>query len=696
MIVLGAGAISEAHESTRTQAAEDHLQELDARLSTLAAADDQPHVEFNPQDSLARNFQLRRDGYINVTVDGNPACSFEHNFSTIAYEDSQGRTVGLEAGGVWRADVEGSSAVSEPDVSFTRGRLSVGLVNLTGHIDQTTNVARLNVSATENASRLATDALRQGPCVRPDYVTVWVNSTFQAGWENYLASETGVPPGQVDSFSNGSVRANVTQSFLHDSVNDSQNTVINLGGAPYMDSITFDNDTAPPTLGVDKGVGNTYSVFVEPLSEGQLGFGRPKTVTGLDFSRPPMDVSLVLDESGSMGDPTASGSQDKIDAAKDAAQNFTTTLNSSRDRVSIQTYNDDAFYRTVNGYHFSSDYTGSGSAVNDTIQNGFFAGGSTRIDKGLNYSLSVHDLKSNENRAKFTILLTDGRNNACSSGDPTYDCEDNVRTLESAWRADNNSVTIFTIGFGSNVNEELLKDVANATGGEYYPANDSAELNDAFQDIGKTITAQNAIAATPMTSNVTTSGGQLYDADIPGDTSQIAQVTAGSETFMNINDPTAPALFSHSYAMTDGETSSFNVTRYDCEPNSWNLTERTRTVSGSTYYIARCTDIGDKNGSFAADIYVDGDRPQTLLETTYEPWQDDVNESLDAFPSVNINATTGELEAKTNQALIVYDLPPLGGGSTNTLTYVFQIGLAESEGQGIVSVQVSEVTFGNT
>ena len=47
IVVLGAGALSDAQEQTQTEAAEDHLQQFDSELSTLAASDGLPRAEFD-------------------------------------------------------------------------------------------------------------------------------------------------------------------------------------------------------------------------------------------------------------------------------------------------------------------------------------------------------------------------------------------------------------------------------------------------------------------------------------------------------------------------------------------------------------------------------------------------------------------------------------------------------------------------
>lgn len=714
VVVLGASAISDAQSDTRIEAAQHQLQRLDAELSALSGSDARQRVEFDAATELSGDYRIDRSGYVNVTVDATKACSFQQELTSVIFEDSQGRTVGYEAGGVWRAGLDGSTALSTPDVTFEDGTLDVSIVNLTGHVDRRTNVARKNVTATRNRSASFAAAVRQGECVRPDNVTIWVKSRFQTGWHNYLESEIGVPAGNVRSFSNGTVKVFVPQNTLHPSTDDRTNHVVDLRhvipgtDVPYMVNVTLEGrpgTDGPVTVNVSKDAGNTYSAFIEPLTDDSLDIGRAIEIAGTDVAGPPLDVAIIMDESGSMrfdanggGDCGFSGSDwnwcpdPKSDAAIDAAKRFVGALNDSRDRVGVVGYNSSGYYHRTDGLYFTRDL----DAANDTLENDVHASGSTRIDRGMDFSNAIFDFKGNESRTKFAIMLTDGKNHC--GGTP---CDANSSTERMADIAAKRDITVFTVGYGAdeNINETLLKLVADRTGGQYYQATDADALAAVFEDIGRRIKPRNAIASTPITSNVS-AGGQLFDADIPGDTSHIATVNSGAGEFLNVNDPTAPTLFSHSFPHADDEDFHVNLTSYDCKPGAWELTGDTRVVNGSRVHVARCTDIGAENRSFGAHVYVDGERPTQLLQTTYASWQQDVNDSLDAFPGVTIDSSTGDLEARSNQAIIVFDLPPEGSPGTstrNTLAYLLQVGLSnrEAAGPSIVSVRITQAELGN-
>jgi len=692
VIIFGASAVSDATEETRTEAATDYLEEVDSRLATLSASSDDPEVLFDPQDSAASDYRINREGYLNVTVNGNPDCSFQQTLSSIQFEDTNGNTVGYEAGGVFRSDVGGSVLVTPPDVVFSEGTVSVSLVNVTGTFDQARNRVRLNATKTRNTTQAFSSRLLHDKCARPDTINVTVDSRFAGAWRDYLVDETGVPPANRSAPGARPVWVELNDTMLHPSVNDRENNVINLsearnpGQPSYMDPGATLDDDAPPELGVDKSAGNTYTTYVGPLTNRSPQIGRRISVEGTNVTGPPLDVTLILDESGSMSgwatpsctpaDPNNEWT--KMGAAICAAQDFVGDLNQSRDRVGIVSYNSQAYYRQVSQQYLSDDFAGANETLDDLDH-----GGTTRIDLGLDQSNSVFDLKGNDTRQKVAILLSDGEN-VC------YGCDPDPWSIEAAQQADNDSITVYTIGFGSGADEDLLEDIALAADGAYYDADNASALEQAFNNISDRIQPKDAVAHVPISSTVTDSGGTTFAPEIPGQTGHIANTSSG---FLNINDPTAPTNYRHSFPLSDGETFEMNVTDYECKDQHYNLTGQTVTAGGTTRSVARCTAFDTKNGTtYHGDIYVDGERPLPLLRTSYATWQTDVNQSLKQFPSVSINKTTGELNTTSNQALVVYDLPPTGSGSQNTMALLVRIGLAESNsaGTGIVTVHVSE------
>ncbi|HYU06408.1 MAG TPA: vWA domain-containing protein [Thermoplasmata archaeon] len=99
-----------------------------------------------------------------------------------------------------------------------------------------------------------------------------------------------------------------------------------------------------------------------------------------------------------------------------------------------------------------------------------------------------------KNHAWIEILLTDGHNN--------FPWQDTLARTE-AQRAKVNGITIFTIGLGSDVDGPLLQDIAQTTGGTYYPAPDAASIRWIYFEISQryqgfiacgTLTSANALS----------------------------------------------------------------------------------------------------------------------------------------------------------------------------------------------------------
>src|SRR6478752_6448249 len=145
--------------------------------------------------------------------------------------------------------------------------------------------------------------------------------------------------------------------------------------------------------------------------------------------RPPINVALVLDRSGSMsGTPLA--------AAREAAARFASFL-TGHDRLSIVAFDDQV--RTIFG----------------PVQ----AGGSTNLSGGWlkGRKLVEKDLVEGTNRV---VLLTDGQANV--------GVIDPAKLVGLAQAGVAKGVSTTCIGFGAGFNEDLLEPMASAGAGNYW------------------------------------------------------------------------------------------------------------------------------------------------------------------------------------------------------------------------------------
>lgn len=737
VIVIAAGPIANANEQNTKQSAETLLQEVDSRLATLSTSADSPSVQLRLGDSLPRNLDTENFGYFNLTVNGDRTCSFQEDLHQIRYVGPQGEQIAYEAGGVFRGGRDSSVVVTSPDVNYRSGAIDVTLVNLTGNIDQSVNTALMNVSDSERRSRSVVDQVLQGDCLRPDNVQITVKSQYFHAWGSYFETEFDHPAVNVSlDPANKSVHMNLSQTALPRSVNDNLNSVINLSEdprAPYMDRVEINNShpDPPPTgdvewdINVSKNAGNNYSVFVEPLTESGLDIGRIRNIdNATNVTRPPMDVILVLDESGSMDNSGGGVDDDETKAAKaqEAAIGFIGDLNASKDRVGVVSYDTEARYRLADGddgYYISGDFDEVNTTVDDLDNT---PNGGTRADRGMDKANSIIDLYSNETRDKVVILLTDGKNDGCKNDavdDDPFDCYENRRALDFVNDSSTSGATVYTIGLGTDLDDTFLEAAAEFGGGSYHQVDNADELDEVFADIRSELANQKVIARTPMTSNMSSfSTGEVFRPQMAGDTDGVGNITVGGKTFLNINDPQAPTLFSHAFAVQDGEEIHMNVTEYEC--GTWVATGRTETHNGTSYEVTKCTNLTATNNSYrprldtdgddtfdeddgsdrADGLLLDGDNASALLEHTPGWWQQDINFSLSKFPDVSINKTKvpgpdgqwGKLSMNSNQALVVFDLPD-GPESTNILVLLYQVGLSESQARGgVINVRISEVT----
>jgi Ca-activated chloride channel homolog len=205
-----------------------------------------------------------------------------------------------------------------------------------------------------------------------------------------------------------------------------------------------------------------------------VALARPQTVrASVESVAEGIDVVLVLDTSGSMSERGFSGSA-KIDAVKRVVNDFLGGLHN--DRVGLVIFSGEAI---VLGPP-TLDYAASQKLV-APIDTGTLAGG-TAIGTGLASGINV--LRDSEAKSKVVILLTDGENN---SGD--------ITPLDAANMAKLLDVRVYTIGattvsttadrdvITDSVDAQLMRKIAEETGGHYYPVSDENSLAEVYREI---------------------------------------------------------------------------------------------------------------------------------------------------------------------------------------------------------------------
>lgn len=215
-----------------------------------------------------------------------------------------------------------------------------------------------------------------------------------------------------------------------------------------------------------------------------VAFARPQSSTQKrDVSIRGIDVVTTLDISSSM--LAEDFKPNRLEAAKDVAWDF--IEGRPNDRIGLVVFSGEAFTQCP----LTTDHSVIKNLFED-IESGMIEDG-TAIGDGL--ATAVNRLKDSKAISKVIILLTDGVNNK-GSLDP----------VSAAEIAEMFGIRVYTIGVGSHgtapypvqgmfgkthrrqkveIDEELLNQVADMTGGKYFRATDKEKLKGIYQEIDK-------------------------------------------------------------------------------------------------------------------------------------------------------------------------------------------------------------------
>jgi Ca-activated chloride channel family protein len=194
-----------------------------------------------------------------------------------------------------------------------------------------------------------------------------------------------------------------------------------------------------------------------------------------------IDIMLCIDVSGSM---TAQDLQpNRMEAAKSVAIDFVNRR--VTDRIGVVIFSGESFTQCP----LTTDHAVVISAIQN-IHNGLLEDG-TAIGSGL--ATGVDRLRSSTSKTKIIVLLTDGENNGGLIDPKT------AKEIAKAY-----GVKVYTIGLGTDgiaplpiqtpmgvqmqsmkvaIDEKLLQEIANETGGQYFRAKDNQSLQGIYTTI---------------------------------------------------------------------------------------------------------------------------------------------------------------------------------------------------------------------
>lgn len=282
-----------------------------------------------------------------------------------------------------------------------------------------------------------------------------INATTDHDGRIIAGFTSKIPAGNdTINVSNGSINSSIIvyikdEPFLSATITFEPNTTINSGTIVNITTIITAEGEVP---------------ISRPAASAILVLDRSGSMDPDYYAGTPLDVALVLDRSGSMGGQP-------LTDLKTASKAFINNL-VSNSQVGVVSYSTtsqvDIGLTPLN----SSD---NKIPVRSAID-GLLAGGMTAMGEGMAQANTML-INGRTDAKKIMIVLTDGNTN-----EGTDQEGENAIAFANA-----NSITIFSIGLGSSLNEQILQNIALSTGGKYYNAPTSSDLESIYNSIAQEI-----------------------------------------------------------------------------------------------------------------------------------------------------------------------------------------------------------------
>lgn len=211
----------------------------------------------------------------------------------------------------------------------------------------------------------------------------------------------------------------------------------------------------PMLITLEGALGNRYVPAVHATDI--MARLRIDTKTLADENRPPVNLAVAIDTSGSM-------EGDAMTHARDAAIQLLTQLEDG-DRLAVI-----AFHSTSEVIVPSTELTdGNKDAIAEQIR-GMKAMGTTDMAGGLSLALQQLSAHRADDRISRLVLLSDGVPN------------DEAPIIPLAQNAQNGGITITALGLGLDYNETLLANVAQRSGGSFHYVEEPNMVAGVFRD----------------------------------------------------------------------------------------------------------------------------------------------------------------------------------------------------------------------
>tara|TARA_B100001113_G_scaffold84830_1_gene67562 strand:- start:461 stop:1459 length:999 start_codon:yes stop_codon:yes gene_type:complete len=264
----------------------------------------------------------------------------------------------------------------------------------------------------------------------------------------------------------------------------------------YFNKNKINNSIRFPNTNAFEGINNFYSILKSSLKIMRLvslvliiiALARPQVIDTSTRvkTNSGIDIIMAIDVSASM--LAKDLKPNRLDALKNVADEF--IKNRVSDRIGLVEYAGESYTKTP----LTTDKSIILQSLREIKYNNIIEGG-TAIGMGL--ATSVNRIKDSKAKSKVIILLTDGVNNAGF-----------IDPITAAELAKEFQIKIYSIGLGTNglalspvgidvrgkfnyanvqveIDEKLLTQISEMTGGKYFRATDNNRLEEIYSDINK-------------------------------------------------------------------------------------------------------------------------------------------------------------------------------------------------------------------
>lgn len=227
---------------------------------------------------------------------------------------------------------------------------------------------------------------------------------------------------------------------------------------------------------------NPYLLQQDGLGDAYLDL----RVTGKNLSgteRKPMNLVLVMDRSGSMAD------ENKLEQVKQAAVAIINQMN-AKDRLALVIYDD--VVQTI----LPSTIVENAGMIRELLY-ALTPGGSTNLCGGLQQGFEEVRKNFRQDAVNRVILLSDGLANV--------GIIDPEQIAAVAKNIRERSISVSTMGVGIDYNENLMANIADNSGGNYYYISKDVNMADIFRrewNLMQNVVANNAVATIELAKSV--------------------------------------------------------------------------------------------------------------------------------------------------------------------------------------------------